>query len=152
MLGCWVFVLTYFSLVNRNTSLMEVLKHISFTDFSYDNKEERWQSIMREAGEGGRQGPPGLRCNYYSHTALNSHLRETKTLALCSSHWDCSSSLSDISKHLLSLSGDCWPGWSEGGLCSSTIEQDRAHTLLISFIVSNSPVTPFSRLTQWCVL
>ena len=31
----------YFSLLTTNTFLMEVLKHISFSYFSYDNKEER---------------------------------------------------------------------------------------------------------------
>ena len=39
-----VFVLHTFPLLNRNTFLMEVLKHISnisFSCFSYDNKEER---------------------------------------------------------------------------------------------------------------
>ena len=48
---------------------MEVLKHISFSYFSYDNKEERddnplWES--GEEGEGGREegGHLASACNY----------------------------------------------------------------------------------------
>ena len=46
---------------------MEVLKHISFSYFSYDNKEERddnplWESKAgRRRREEGAEGPPGLR-------------------------------------------------------------------------------------------
>ena len=46
----------YFSLLTTNTFLMEVLKHISFSYFSYDNKEERDDNPLWESGEEGREG------------------------------------------------------------------------------------------------